>query len=563
MIPTALLIAIFSMTLSLGVLFFPRDAHAIAVVDAGNIAQSTITATNTTVSSYNSMSLQIKAFVLDTVATTIAKQLIRRITASVVQWINSGFQGSPSFITNPGGFFLDVADQISGEFLAKFGGPLNALCSEFSIDIRLALAFKYHPRNEERYKCTLSTVINNAKNAKLNVSGSATLNGKGQSGGFTLDKNGVTGSGGFVGGDFSQGGWPAFVSLTTEPQNNIYGAYLTADAELSLKVANAQLNKKEELSYGNGFLSWRNPKCTAEVKAHNAQAKANYEADSEEGYMKRVEQGQEGGQQFEVMKNKSVNDCPIETPGSLIVSSLETSANGPLHELELVDSINEIVNALAAQLINTILQGGLSAISGTGPSDSTAYINQVQAESNAQGAQQIQTSKDSLLQNIQIYITNAVEYRTNRVLTLNKITEVKDRYDQAKACYETKKLTYPANTSVFQSQINLINATEANFGLQGLFEKFAGLAADADTKYKTLSDLRDQTNLAKTADELNVPSQKFSLMTQAQNLVTAKDISDARQDLESTSSQTAPMKTDADQKFAQCQAGGTTYELPH
>ena len=96
-----------------------------------------------------------------------------------------------------------MADQITGDFLAKAGGPLTALCSPFSIDIRIALAFKYHPNVLKKYECTLGKIITNSKNA---VKG-ASING-------------------FTAGDFSQGGWPAFVSLTTEPQNNYIGAYL-------------------------------------------------------------------------------------------------------------------------------------------------------------------------------------------------------------------------------------------------------------------------------------------------------------------------------------------------
>jgi hypothetical protein len=115
--------------------------------------------------------------------------------------------------------------------------------SPFSIDIRIALAFKYRPNIPQRYACTITTIIKNYKNA---VEG-ATLNG-------------------FTAGDFKQGGWPAFVSMTTEPQNNVYGAYLSAESELSWRVASAKAEQKDEISAGKGFLSWRDPKCASEVR---------------------------------------------------------------------------------------------------------------------------------------------------------------------------------------------------------------------------------------------------------------------------------------------------------
>ncbi|MEK7213555.1 MAG: hypothetical protein AAB637_00355, partial [Patescibacteria group bacterium] len=174
--------------------FYPKKVRAqLATVDAGNIVQNTITATNSTASSLKDYSMWIKEYVLDGLASGLAKMIIRTLTSSVVNWINSGFQGSPSFVQNPGAFFLDMADQITGDFLSQAGGPLVSLCSPFSIDIRIALAFKYHPNIQKRYTCTLGTIIKNSKNAVANAS----ING-------------------FTAGDFKQGGWPAFVSLTTE-----------------------------------------------------------------------------------------------------------------------------------------------------------------------------------------------------------------------------------------------------------------------------------------------------------------------------------------------------------
>jgi hypothetical protein len=203
-------------------LSIPQKVEAqYAVVEVGaSLVQQIIIATNTTQLAFNAYSDNLKEFVLDGIAGMFAKQIVRQITQSVVNWINSGFEGSPSFVTNPSSFFLDLADQETGRFLAKYGGPLTNLCTPFSIDLRIALAFKYHPYSGQRYACTLGTIISNTTNAVKNSS----ING-------------------FTAGDFRQGGWPAFVSLTTEPQNNVYGAWIQADTELSLRVANVQIQR--------------------------------------------------------------------------------------------------------------------------------------------------------------------------------------------------------------------------------------------------------------------------------------------------------------------------------
>jgi hypothetical protein len=110
----------------------PKKVEAqLATTDAGNTIQNTITAANSVVTSASTYSLQLKEFVLDGLLNVLVKQVIRQMTQSVVNWINSGFEGSPSFLQNPGAFFLDVADQVTGAFLAKYGGPLTALCSSF------------------------------------------------------------------------------------------------------------------------------------------------------------------------------------------------------------------------------------------------------------------------------------------------------------------------------------------------------------------------------------------------------------------------------------------------
>ena len=48
---------------------------------------------------------------LDTIAYTAAKIVLAKITQSTLNWINSGFQGSPTFVQNPGSFFASIANE--------------------------------------------------------------------------------------------------------------------------------------------------------------------------------------------------------------------------------------------------------------------------------------------------------------------------------------------------------------------------------------------------------------------------------------------------------------------
>jgi len=127
--------------------------------------------------------------VLNGIAWAITKRLVAEITNSIVNWINSGFQGDPIFITNPEAFLLDVVNEVSGQFISELG--LSAICDPYRPQILIALA--QTDTFSARSQCTLLDAVDNIE-------------------GF-LD-------------DFSQGGWEGWIQLTQEPQNNIYGGIL-------------------------------------------------------------------------------------------------------------------------------------------------------------------------------------------------------------------------------------------------------------------------------------------------------------------------------------------------
>src|SRR3989344_1283862 len=117
--------------------------------------------------------------ILSCLARAVARAMLQQITISTVNWINSGFSGSPSFISNYQQFFTNVADQAAGSFIQ--GSDLAFLCSPFRLQVRIAVAqayLRYAP------SCTLTDVTSNIQ--------------------------------GFMN-DFTQGGWPAYLSFTTAP----------------------------------------------------------------------------------------------------------------------------------------------------------------------------------------------------------------------------------------------------------------------------------------------------------------------------------------------------------
>ncbi len=151
---------------------------------------------------------------------SIAQAAIDQITRSIVTWINSGFNGSPSFVTNFNQYFANVADQAAGEFIKS--SAFSFLCSPFASQIKIAIANSYANRNNIGGTCSLTKVTSNVNS--------------------------------FLKGNWSSGGWGGMLQMTSMPSNNPYGAYAYAQIGLNGSVSNAQNNSNRNVSTG-GFIS--------------------------------------------------------------------------------------------------------------------------------------------------------------------------------------------------------------------------------------------------------------------------------------------------------------------
>lgn len=250
------------------------------------------------VTSINSTSFNLKKFLLDGIAWTLAKIILRTLTAQTVNWINSGFNGNPAYVTDPGQFFTDAADQTVGQALASQGGLLSKICTPFQPQIRLALVATYLQQNQLG-QCTLSQIIANYS-------------------AFTQN--------------FQNGGWEGWFSVSQSMQNNPYGSYLQAQDELSISIANQTNKYQKQLDWGQGFLSFE--KCTAGGT-----------------FTGPLQPGQ-------TAPNSS--NCQTVTPGTVIADQLKSSLSYAGSSLVTADEINEIINALLLQAVKGIV-GGISS----------------------------------------------------------------------------------------------------------------------------------------------------------------------------------------------------------
>ncbi len=269
-------------------------------------------AANTQISS-TMESAQNSRELADTIAWQVAKQMVSNMTRSLINWINSGFQGRPAFIQDLNQFLIDALDNVAGEYIAELAGS-DFICSPFRLDVQAALTINYQqarsgmPSGGDESMCTATGIVSNIENF---------LNG-------TINS------------------WDEWLTVTANPQNTPYGAYLEAEAKLNARLVNAAGQEIEMADWGDGFMS--------------------------QSVCEPVEGGGE--------------TCTVSTPGTLINEALSFQiTTGPRSLIE-ADEVNELIGALVNQLALQMVNGinGLLGLSQRNPSTGRSYLDNAVAD---------------------------------------------------------------------------------------------------------------------------------------------------------------------------------------
>jgi hypothetical protein len=262
----------------------------------------------------SSNALSFNNCILKPLAQQMLVALVRQIGASVVEWVNSGFDGKPLFVTDFEGLLTDTADGVIGNFIE--GSELGWLCSDFSAQIRLSLALKYSKPTREKFRCTVSDIANNAEN-------------------FLEDNGGR--------------GWDNWLALTTQPQNNVYGAYFTAQGELAQRVAAKLNDKTQEVQRNAGFLNFTY--CEEMETVDDAIARVNGATSPYEV----------GGSNLQTTTQPTPECKPGKTktgtPGSIIGSKLSSVINQSEVQLAVAQEIDQVIGAVLNQLTQKAISG--------------------------------------------------------------------------------------------------------------------------------------------------------------------------------------------------------------
>jgi hypothetical protein len=256
------------------------------------------------------------------VAIGIAKMMIQSITRSTIQWINSGFEGRPGFVTNLKQDLQFVKDNAAAIFISELQRD-GSILSPYGTDIARAVAIGY-------YLSTNPQGFLNRMRYDL--------------GNFSSDPSA------FTRGDFSKGGLDAWRAATKNCGNSAYCSYLAAQEELHKRVNESAGLHQIQLDWASGFRSWDvcvehgSPITSGEANAAIAAAGVDVDLGT--------------GASGAALNEGPGTEYETRTPGTLIEGRLGTALNTDLRQLELADSIDAIVDALLAQAIRGVFDAG-------------------------------------------------------------------------------------------------------------------------------------------------------------------------------------------------------------
>jgi hypothetical protein len=207
---------------------------------------------------------------LDAIAYCLINKIISSMLIDITNWIKTGGRHGPLFIQNPKEFFSQLADESFGETLNTLVSGVD-LCQPFQVGIRLALEHNWAQRKRPD-ACKLSDIVDNMDN--------------------------------FVSGNFNEGGWRGWFSLSQ--RESPYGKKDELDKIIAAKISGENNRAQLDITWGSGFPSFKD------------------------------------------------RDGAVTSPGALINLKIANVTGIPYQRLALADEFNELLTALLDMVVTEI-----------------------------------------------------------------------------------------------------------------------------------------------------------------------------------------------------------------
>jgi len=317
----------------------------------------------------------IKSYILKLAVKIAMAVLIRTLTNQIISWIQGNNGQNVGFVGNLENAFDQSADAAGGQFLQQLaltpqppGCTPGVNCKFNGIDICTANMRQFlqislrTPGIRQQLGCTLSDIGAKAENFFQ---------------------------------DFQQGGWPAFIKIGLEPQNNPYGAYLIA---LDAKVAaedRAGRTVGAQYQANKGFLGFavdRNTNCrpVSEDEANAVQTIQGFGGRDKQKVITTTDGPLQERELCDVVQD-------VKTPGALVADTLSKAVGSGIDFGVATDEIDAAINAIVSTLITKIITASSGVFEGGDHGLSTPELGNLQFEPKDVQSSALQTRLDAVI----------------------------------------------------------------------------------------------------------------------------------------------------------------------
>lgn len=311
----------------------------------------------------------------DVIAHQVVVRIMDKITLATVDWINSGFEGSPLYLEDPEQFFQNVAAQeingITGWFTASPEGyPFGQI-------VMTSILVGLQAQLQQSVQFSLNQVLAHGTYEEYKF-------------------------------DFNVGGWAGYTALLNE-NNNPFGNYLLVNKELGRRIGGTSMNIAKnfsnQLTQSGGFLNQR--KCVVSGTGADDYIPANDPRHLDPGTFHLIPTGGTmTGQIYlslptviqQELDSLNGSDAQAEvyndfvlrstckqwktiTPGSVVSNQLTTALNLHNNKLIQADEVSEDLGLIFDALLNQLVSSGLDSLqssSNGGNSSNNVLIAQAQ-----------------------------------------------------------------------------------------------------------------------------------------------------------------------------------------
>ncbi len=246
-------------------------------------------------------------------AYSLARQQLVSMTRSTMNWVNTGFNGDPMYVRNITSLTRNIEREVVNRELELLKDPKNVR------------DYPYGRVFAESQIRSYQSIGNFDDSMKSDLTGYL-------SDGATIDSFSK---------NFSEGGWGGWLALTQKDQNNPIGYSIQKSQQIDNQQEKEVTATKAELERNGGVLDQK--KCAE--------------------YAKIVIKGTGGLMDMTTADPKKCIRYETITPGSLIKDKISKYLNSPETQLEMADSLNEVLYSIFGNLISRLQKTGLASLS--------------------------------------------------------------------------------------------------------------------------------------------------------------------------------------------------------